>query len=255
MENGSVAQFHQVNAGLAVELRHTNLNQLAAGGGQVLAYEVRPDGQLAVPAVDQDGQLDTPRSAAGEDRLDGGTGSPAGVQHIVHQNDITAGDVKRQGGLGHLGAFRQNGQIVPVEADIDAAAGDGDALDAADIVAQEQGERFPPAAHPDKNEIPGALVLFDNLMGKTHQRTLYGVFIHDLGFLMHFVRPPQKRPCRRRQDRIHSQRRRAPMPLMNDFAGITVPRLKNLLFVEDYISGRMRMQALFHSLATICRFP
>jgi len=42
---------------------------------------------------------------------------------------------------------------------------------------------------------------------------------------------------------------------MNDFAGITVPRLKNLLFVPHYTSGGGILQALFHSLDTICRFP
>jgi hypothetical protein len=41
---------------------------------------------------------------------------------------------------------------------------------------------------------------------------------------------------------------------MNDFAGITVPRLKNLLFVEDYTSGGHVLQERFPALNPICSF-
>ena len=52
------------------------------------------------------------------------------------------------------------------------------------------------ALNADKDEILRALVLFDDLMGKAHQRTPDGVFIHDLRFLMH-VAPSiqQKNPA------------------------------------------------------------
>src|SRR5687767_7207747 len=55
--------FFDHHAVFAVVLSQSHRHALAAGCRQVLADEVGPDGQLAVAAIDQDGQLDRLRPA------------------------------------------------------------------------------------------------------------------------------------------------------------------------------------------------
>src|ERR687885_158880 len=58
-----------------------------AGGRKVLAHVVGPDRQLAVAAVDEDGELDPIGPAVVEQRLDRGADRPARVEDVVDEHD------------------------------------------------------------------------------------------------------------------------------------------------------------------------
>ena len=105
----------------AVDLGQMDLHLLAARGRHVLADEVRPDGQLAVPAVDQDRQLHAARAAQVAQRVQCRADRAAGEQHVVHQDDEPAVDaaVGQHRGLQRPDAAQP--QVVAVEGDVDGA--------------------------------------------------------------------------------------------------------------------------------------
>src|SRR5919201_5034774 len=70
-----------------VHLDELHLDALAAGGRKVLADVVGADRQLAVPAVDQHGQLDPVGPAVVEERLDRRPDRPARVEDVVDEDD------------------------------------------------------------------------------------------------------------------------------------------------------------------------
>src|ERR1700682_1556822 len=67
----------------SVVLRHQHLDPLRVRGRHVLAYVVGPDGQLAMPAVDEHRQLDGPRPAEVHQGIHRRSGGPAVMDHVV----------------------------------------------------------------------------------------------------------------------------------------------------------------------------
>ena len=74
---------------------------LAPRGRQVLAHVVGPDGQLAVAAVDQDGELHQRRAPVVEERVDRGPDRAPRVEDVVHQDHGALGDVEVEHRLAH----------------------------------------------------------------------------------------------------------------------------------------------------------
>src|SRR4051812_6328013 len=70
-----------------VHLDELHLDALVARGRKVLADVVGTDGQLAVAAVDEDGELDPVGSPVVEKRLDRGADRPPRVEDVVDEHD------------------------------------------------------------------------------------------------------------------------------------------------------------------------
>src|SRR5919198_5017572 len=70
-----------------VHLDELHLDALVARGRQVLAHVVGADRELAVAAVDEDGELDAVRPAVVEQRLDRGADRPPRVEDVVDEHD------------------------------------------------------------------------------------------------------------------------------------------------------------------------
>src|SRR5436190_20385137 len=110
-----------------VHLDELHLDALVARGRKVLADVVRTDRQLAVAAVDEDGELDALGTAVVEERLDRGTDRPAGVEHVVDEDDGLALERKVERGraddrlrmAGRVAAAHLH--VVPVEGDVHCA--------------------------------------------------------------------------------------------------------------------------------------
>src|SRR5919109_1271344 len=96
-----------------------------ARGGQVLADVVGPDRELAVPAVDEHGELNSLRAAIVEQRLDRGADRATGVEHVVDQDDRLAleREVERSRAYDRLRMARR---ISPAHLDVVAVEGDVD---------------------------------------------------------------------------------------------------------------------------------
>src|SRR5919201_7130752 len=110
-----------------VHLDELHLDALVAGGREVLANVVRPDGELAVAAVDEDGELDPVGAAVVEERLDRRADRPAGVEDVVDEDNRLAFQVEVERGRADDGlrvarrAAAADGDVVAVERDVDRA--------------------------------------------------------------------------------------------------------------------------------------
>ena len=85
----------------SVDLLELDLDPLAARGRQVLADVVGADRQLAVAAVDEDGELDARRPAVLEERLDRGADRAARVEDVVDEDARRPAQVEVERGRVH----------------------------------------------------------------------------------------------------------------------------------------------------------
>ena len=76
-------------------------------------------------------ELDAARASVIEQGVQGGTSGAAGVEHVVHQDDVLVLDVELHGALAYLGAMTDGREIVAVEGDVEGANRDFRFLDAA----------------------------------------------------------------------------------------------------------------------------
>ena len=148
----------------AVDLREAHPHVLARPGGQVLAHEVGPDRQLAVAAVDQDRELHRAWAAELGERVERGADGAAGEEHVVDQHHDPPADV--DGDLG--GAERRDraeADVVAVEGDVERADRDLTAFELLDGGGQAAGDRGPAGVEADEDEVVGAVVALDDLVG------------------------------------------------------------------------------------------
>ena len=145
---------------------------LAQGGRDVLADVVGADRQLPVPAVDQHGQTDRAGSAELGQRVERGADRPAVEQHVVDEDDDLVVDAPA-GHHGVLqGAGRPAAQVVAVHRDVQRADGHvGAGLDAADPLGDALRQRDTAAGDAEQDQIVGALLPFEDLVGDPGQRT------------------------------------------------------------------------------------
>ena len=74
-------------------------------------------------AIDEDEQLDALGAAVVEEGVEGGADGTAGVEDVVHKDDVAAGDVEAEVALGDGGAGAGGGEVVSVELDVEGADG------------------------------------------------------------------------------------------------------------------------------------
>ena len=94
------------------------------GGGQVLADVVGADGELAVPAVDEHGQLHHARPPLVAQGVERGAHGPAGVQHVVDEHHERVVDTAGGHGARFERPVRPAPQVVAVERDVERTGGD-----------------------------------------------------------------------------------------------------------------------------------
>ena len=137
----------------AVDLGEVDLHLLAARGRHVLADEVGPDRQLAVAAVDEDGELDRAGPAEVAQRVERRAHRAAGVEDVVDEHDEPVVDA----GVGqHRGLQRADAaqpQVVAVERDVDGADVDRRAGERLDAGGEPPGERGAAGRDADEDEV------------------------------------------------------------------------------------------------------
>src|SRR5258706_666433 len=98
-----------------------DLDDLVLGRGDCLAYEIRLNGQLAMAAVDEHGELDGLGAAEVDELVEGGAHGAAGVEDVVAEHDDAVVERARQVGALHLRLGGDGGQVVAVERDVEDA--------------------------------------------------------------------------------------------------------------------------------------
>src|SRR5699024_3515713 len=105
----------------AVDLGQADVDAFAARRREVLAYVIGADRQIAVAAVDEDGEADPGGAADVGEGIESGPAGAAGAEHVVDEADclrIDAGGGDPRGGGGTVGAAAR---IVTVHGDVEAA--------------------------------------------------------------------------------------------------------------------------------------
>jgi hypothetical protein len=119
--------WHEQNLVDLVDLDELHLDALVAGGREVLADVVGADRQLAMAAIDQDGELDAVGPPVVEERLDRRADRAAGVEHVVDEHDRLPLERKVERGRAHDGlrmprcVAAAHLHVVAVEGDVDGA--------------------------------------------------------------------------------------------------------------------------------------
>jgi hypothetical protein len=139
------------------------------------------DRQLAMAAVDQHQQLYAPRPAVVKERVQRRAYGSAGVENIVDQNDVAAGDIEADGAGNDDGANIAGGKVVAVEVDIENAGIDRRFLDTADQVTQPLRQGHPATLDADQPQVLTAIVFLDDLVRQPNQRALDFRCRHDAG--------------------------------------------------------------------------
>ena len=161
----SVAELHELDAVVPPSTSaQPHADVLADAGGEVLAHEVGPDGQLPVAAVDEDRELDRPGATELGERVHGGAHGAAGVEHVVDEHHDPAGDV--DGDLGGAGGRdRPEADVVAVEGDVEGADGDVEVLELRDGVGEAAGDGQTPGVETHEHDVVGATVALHDLVG------------------------------------------------------------------------------------------
>src|SRR5271157_461587 len=107
----------------AVDLLELHLDDLDIAGLHHAPHEARFDGQFAMAAVDENEQLNARRTAVVEKGVERGADGAAGVEHVVHQDDVLAFDVELDVGGADDGFDVHRAEVVAVEVDIEDAHG------------------------------------------------------------------------------------------------------------------------------------
>src|ERR1017187_1757765 len=153
-------------------------------GGNVLADEIRFDGQLAVSAVDEHGQLNAPGPAEIIQRVHGGPDGPAAEQHVINKHHRLPGHVEwNNRGLDVGGGA--SAKVVPVHTDIQAAVGYGVAPNPRQQLAHSPRQRHSAALDANEHHLAASFVAFDNFMGNTREGALNRRGVQDKGGVRH----------------------------------------------------------------------
>src|SRR5436189_5789 len=120
---GTSRPLHQVHLVLSVELFDEHVHALAAVHLHLLAHDVGLDRQLAAAAVHQHAQRDALGAPEVGELVERGAHGAAGVEHVVHDDDVFAREVAWDAGLPDHGLGAHGLEVVAVPGDSEGPGG------------------------------------------------------------------------------------------------------------------------------------
>src|SRR6266849_7753156 len=123
-------------------------------------------------AVNQYAELHLLGTSLAKQGIQGGANGPAGVENVIDQDDVLAGDREPNLGLLHHRFRAQGGEVVAIQSDVQGADRDRSFLDACDHLSQALGNRHSSPADAHQSELGGAVVLLDDFVDQPYQGTL-----------------------------------------------------------------------------------
>lgn len=168
----SVYALYDQDLLIVIDFAQFDLNNFAAAGLNRSSYERRLNRKLTMPAINQRKQLYPPRASMIEKRIERGAHGASCVENIIDKNDVPSVYIETQvaGVEDWANIFCR--KVIPVKADVQHAHIDWLLLDAANQRRQSSGQRNAAPLHAYQAEVVGAIILFDNLVGKPDQRPL-----------------------------------------------------------------------------------
>src|SRR5271170_4437105 len=116
-------------------------------------------------AVNQHAETNAFRAAQIEEAIHGGANGAAGVEHVVHDDQIAIIHVEVDFVGVHDRVRTDGGKIVAIQSDVNRANRDFHAGEIFDGFRQALGERNAAAADSDQREVIGAATFFHDFMG------------------------------------------------------------------------------------------
>jgi len=167
-----VGELDEENLFVVVDFAQLDFNDFAARGGDGSADEAGLDGKLAVSAVDEHEQLDALGAALVEEGVEGRADGAAGVEDVVHEDDVAAIDVEADVAFFDDRARACGGKVVAIEADVEYAGIDGRFLDGPDELGDALGEGNAAAFDADEAEVGAAVIALDDLVRQSDEGAL-----------------------------------------------------------------------------------
>jgi hypothetical protein len=168
-----VGELDQENLFVVVDLTEFDLNDLASRRGDGAADEAGFNGKLAVSAVDEDEQLHALGAPLVEESIEGRTDGTAGVEDVVHQDDVAAIDVEADFAFFDHRARACSGEVVAIEADVEYTGIDGRLLNGLDELGDALGKGNAAALDADEANVGAAVIALDDLVCKPDEGALY----------------------------------------------------------------------------------
>src|ERR1039457_2627386 len=166
----------------AIDLLELDFNDLDIAGLHLAPDEARLDRQFAVSAVDQHQQLHPGRAAVVEQRVQRGADGAAGVQHVVHQDDILTRHGKRNLRRAHHRLDVHRAQIVAIQVDVEDAHRDFPVFQALDLRRKPLRQRNAAAPDANKGELIQIFRLLQDLVSQPYQGPVDLRGAHELCF-------------------------------------------------------------------------
>src|SRR5579859_6969684 len=154
-----ISAFDQDHFFVVVDLPELDLDNFPGCGLHMASDKTGLDGRLAMATVNQHQQLYSPRAAVVKESVQGSADGSAGVENIVDQNNVAAGDIKADGAGNYDRPNITGGKVVAVEVDVENAGIDGRLLDGADEVTQALRQGYPRRLMPTSPRIGPPLFL------------------------------------------------------------------------------------------------
>src|SRR2546426_6079602 len=121
------------------------------------------------------------RASEVRELVEGGPHGAAGIQHIVHDHDVFAGEVAWNTGLADHGLRADGLEVVAIQRDVEGAAGNGHALVFLDQPGDPLGELDAAALDADQDQVVGPVGQLEHLHGHTLKRPRQGAGVQDGG--------------------------------------------------------------------------
>jgi hypothetical protein len=162
-------------------LGHAHGHALPSRGGEVLADEIGPDGQLAVPAIDHDGELDGLRPSEVDQGVEGRAHRPTREEHVVDEHHRLALDGERD--VGGLDDGPAQVQVVPIERDVERTHGHAGPIDGRDLRGQPPRQSDAARAQAHERHVGRAAVALQDLVGDAGEGAIEGGSVEDFRLL------------------------------------------------------------------------
>jgi hypothetical protein len=144
----------------------------------IFADEIRFDRQVAMTAVDEDGQLNFLRPAKIIEGVHGGPDGAAAEQDVINQDHGFAGDIERDDGRLDVGRGPFV-EVIPVHRDIELAERSGVVPDAGKDLAEQLRERHAAALDADEHDFAAGFIALGDFVRDAGERALDCLGIQD----------------------------------------------------------------------------
>lgn len=156
-----------------------DVDALVACGREVATHVVRADGEFAVAAVHENGELNAVGSAEGSDGVHGGADAAAGVEDVVGEDDGTAGKIGGEAGGYNRSPARAAMEIVAVHGNIHGTGFDGAAGELGDGGTEAAGDRCATGGDADQGDTGEVRMSFNDLVGNAAEGARDGGLVED----------------------------------------------------------------------------